>query len=439
MLKAGFARIDVTPPLGADLSGYFYRRTAKGIRDPLYVNALAIGNETETVVLMAIDYIGIKLDHHIKIRKQIKERTGIPMDHVVLAALHQHTTPCLANPDNRGTALRDTVFIDVLYRKIADAAVMAVDDMREATMLHADASVAEPIAFVRRYFASDGSVQTNPDTDKYTLTGRCDEADNTVRVIRFCRDGANDIALINFSTHPDVIGGEYISADWPGFTRKFVEQDISDVSTIFFTGCEGDSNHVDFLKPKGQRIRNGDRYAHSKYMGRMVADAVKQIWEKMEKTSDAEDIFAEHTVLYNQTNLEGIDQYDHYRAWYDDFNANRLDYKPHITEIAYASRIIRLREAPIFHPVPLSVVGVGDLLFVGFGGEPFTAYGDAMRTLAPKKRVICAACANGYEGYFPTEEAFAQGGYEAKSSLFTPTLEKEIIDAAENILHKHGI
>ena len=45
MLKAGFSRLDVTPPLGSDLSGYFYRRLAKGVHDPLYLNALAIAND----------------------------------------------------------------------------------------------------------------------------------------------------------------------------------------------------------------------------------------------------------------------------------------------------------------------------------------------------------------------------------------------------------
>ena len=99
--------------------------------------------------------------------------------------------------------------------------------------------------------------------------------------------------------------------------------------------------------------------------------------------------------------------------------------------------IIRLRTAPVFHPVPLTVMGIGGVAFVGFGGEAFTAYGAAMRKLAPEKFVMCAVCANGYEGYFPTEEAFAQGGYEAKSSLFTPTLEKEIVAAADEIFKKH--
>lgn len=436
MLKAGFARLDVTPPLGSDLSGYFYRRAAKGVRDPLYINAVAMGNGQETLILMAIDYIGIKLDHNIKIRRLVEERTGVRADHILIAALHQHTSPCLSNPENKATALRDEPFINVLYRKFADAAVMAIDDMKDATMRSAALEVAEPIAFVRRYFTADGSVQTNPNTDKYTLTGRCAEADNTMRLVRLCREEANDIAIVNFSTHPDVVGGEYISADWPGFTRKYVEQDIPGVFAIFFTGCQGDSNHYDFFKPKDRRLKDGDRYSHAKYMGRTVADAVCAAWDKTAEES-TDGIFAENVVLYNKTNTEGADQYDRYRAWQQDHEAGRLGYKPHITELAYASRIVRLRTAPVFQPVPLTVMGVGGVAFVGFGGEAFTAYGAAMRALAPDKFVVCAVCANGYEGYFPTEEAFDQGGYEAKSSLFTPTLESEIVNAAKEIFEKH--
>ena len=432
MLKAGFARIDVTPPLGSDLSGYFHRRAAKGVRDNLYLNAVAIGNGDETLVLMAIDYIGIKLEYNIKIRKLITQRTGVPADHIMIAALHQHTAPCIANPESRLTALRDDTFVDVLFRKFADAAQMAIDDMKDAEMSTADAEVAEPIAFVRRYFTADGEVQTNPNTDVYTLSHRCAEADNTMRLVRLHREGANDIAIVNFSTHPDVVSGEYISADWPGFTRKYVEEDIPGVSALFFTGCQGDSNHYDYFKPKTARLKNVDRYTHAKFMGRTVADAVCAMLDKT-SAADGDAIFAHHTVLYNKTNTEGAEEYDKYKAWQEDHAAGRLGYHPHITELAYASRIVRLRTAPVFHPVPLTVMGVGSVAFVGFGGEAFTAYGAAMRALAPEKFVVCAVCANGYEGYFPTEEAFAQGGYEAKSSLFTPTLEREIIDAAKGI------
>ena len=35
MLKVGFSRVDVTPPLGSYISGYYYDRFAKGVLDPL--------------------------------------------------------------------------------------------------------------------------------------------------------------------------------------------------------------------------------------------------------------------------------------------------------------------------------------------------------------------------------------------------------------------
>ena len=436
MLKAGFARLDVTPPLGSDLSGYFYARATSGVLDNLYLNAVAIRNDTDTVVLMAIDYIGIKLNHIIKLRKLISEHTDVPSDHIFIASLHQHTSPCIANEDYKWTPLKDDIFLDVLYRKFADAAVMAIDDLKDAVMSTAEREVDEPISFVRRYFTKEGGVQTNPSTSKYTLLGRCAESDNTMRLVRFAREGANDIAIVNFSTHPDVISGSKVSADWPGFTRRFVEESIENVSAIFFTGCQGDTNHIDFFKPKEERIKNDDRYYHSQFMGKTVAKAVKDVWNDT-KVSTNDAIFAENVTIYNKTNLEGVDEYDKYKAWYDDYEAGKLDYNPHITELAYARRIIELRTSPVFNPIPLTVVGIGDASFIGFGGEPFTAYGEAARNIAPEKFVVCSVCTNGYEGYFPTEEAFSQGGYEARSSSFSPSLEKEIISALKDIFARH--
>ena len=41
MLKAGFGRIDITPPLGVSVQGYYEKRLADGILDPLYATAVA--------------------------------------------------------------------------------------------------------------------------------------------------------------------------------------------------------------------------------------------------------------------------------------------------------------------------------------------------------------------------------------------------------------
>ena len=427
--------MDVTPPFGNDLSGYYYRRFADGVLDSLYLNAVAVSNGEETVILMAIDYIGIKLDHNMKIRALISEKTGVPVDRILIAALHQHTSPCLADPSKKDTALRDTAYIDVLYRKFADTAQMAIDDMREATVGTASQEVAERIAFVRRYFTKEKGVVTNPST-RLTLIKRCAEPDNTMRLVRFKREGAKDIAIVNFSTHPDVIGGTKWSADWPGFTRTFVEKDNDDVSCIFFTGCQGDSNHVDHFKPKEERIKDKNGYVHSQYMGRTVADAVKAAWDRVEWQS-GDTVFGEQRVIYNLTNTEGLDKYDECKAWCEEYaSGNMPEEKKNMEDMAYSHRVVDLINQPIFRPVMLSMVGFGNVAFVGFGGEAFTSYGQMARNLLPEKFVVCSVCTNGYDGYFPTAEAFEQGGYEAVSSFFTPTLEEEILGALTDMSQK---
>lgn len=434
MIKAGFARIDITPPFGNDLSGYYERRLADGTLDPLYLNAVALTVGEETVILMAADYIGIKLDHAAKIRELIRERTGVPADHILIAALHQHTSPCLADPEARSTALRDKVFIDVLYRRFADAAVMALDDRADAEMSVGARDVAEPIAFVRRYFTKEAGVVTNP-SSKFTLTARCAEADNTMRLVRFARNGKNDIAILNFSTHPDVIGGTKWSADWPGFARRFLEEDIAGTSCLFFTGCQGDSNHNDYFKPREERL-HGKRYEHSAYMGRMVADAAVGVWNEMTPAAD-DSIFAENRIIYNRTNTEGVEKYDECVKWVKDYKEGNIPADSYtMADRAFCYRVAALREQPVFRPVPITVIGVGGVVFVGFGGEAFTSYGKIMRELCPEKFVVSVVCANGYEGYLPTAEAFGQGGYEACSSFFMPTLEDEIVEAAKEMLGK---
>ena len=434
MLQAGFARVDITPPFGNDLSGYYERRLADGTLDPLYLNSVALTVGDKTVILMAADYIGIRMDQCAKIRRMICERTGVPADHIMIAALHQHTSPCLADPETRETALRDKVFIDVLYRRFADAAQMALDDRADAEMSVGARDVAEPIAFVRRYFTEEAGVVTNP-SSKFTLTGRCAEADNTMRLVRFAREEKNDIAILNFSTHPDVIGGTKWSADWPGFARRFLEENVAGTSCLFFTGCQGDSNHYDYFKPREQRLR-GKRYEHSAFMGRTVADAAVAVWNDMTPVA-GDKIFAEFRVIYNRTNTEGIEKYDECVRWVKEYKEGKHPEGTFtMAERAFCYRVAALRAQPVFRPVPITVISVGGAVFVGFGGEAFTSYGQKMRDLCPDKFVVSAVCANGYEGYLPTAEAFSQGGYEACSSFYMPSLEDEIVTAAREMLEK---
>ena len=46
MLTAGVSQLDVTPPLGTKLRGYFEERIASNVHDPLYVRSFAFEDST---------------------------------------------------------------------------------------------------------------------------------------------------------------------------------------------------------------------------------------------------------------------------------------------------------------------------------------------------------------------------------------------------------
>ena len=431
-MKAGFARLDMTPPLGTPLAGYYSQRLAQDVLDPLSLNAIALSDGESTAVLITADMLGIRRSYTDEIRETVAKRLGIPAEHLMICSLHQHTSMRLADAWER-SAVTDKTYLDVFYRKIGDVAQMAIDDMADATVTFAMKETAEPIAFIRRYFMKDGSVRTNPGKYRDQVVGPVGEQDHNVRLVKFVREGKKNIALVNFSTHPDTIGGKKISADWPGFVRRFVEEDHPDTHCLCLNGCQGDSNHINIYSDEKQ-----SGYFRTEKMGRVIADAAGAVWENGEICPDAK-LFSDVKPVYNFTNTSGSEYYDecaalYYGQWNGEKVASRTE---HGYDLGECERIVKLRERGlIFQCVPVSVIGFGKLALVGYGGEPFMHYGEGARAAAPDKHVICACCANGYEDYLPTDSAFDEGGYEATSTPFTKGLERDCVAAAAEMLGK---
>ena len=431
MLQAGFARLDVTPPLGTELAGYFEKRYAKGVLDAVELNALALGDGDSRALLIACDFTGMNYKCGKELRARIASRTGVAAERVMLCTLHQHTSFRVGDFMNAVPAMRDDAFLDVLYRKFEDVAQMAVQDLADCRIGYAEKEALVPLSFTRRYVMPDGSVKTNPNTKKYGApVRRCDESDNAVRLVRFVREGKKDIALVSFSTHADVIGGSRVSADWPGFVRRFVEQKLSGAHCICIVGCQGDSNHVDFLKPSEERFPEGNGYAHSRFMGRVISDTVTRMWEHTQPCKGS-GVGGGIEFIYNRTNTEGMEHFERCRRLYDQYEAGEIPVCP---DHPYTRRIAHLPTSPICQTVPVTVLGIADVVLVGYGGEPFTDYARATEALAMDKKVLCVCMANGNEGYLVTDAAFLEGGYEATNTCFTKGVQAQCLEAARKLL-----
>ena len=80
----------------------------------------------------------------------------------------------------------------------------------------------------------DGTIMTNPGVNNPDIMEPAGEVDERVNVLRFDRDNAESLVLVNFGNYPDSVGGSIIFADWPGLLLNSVEQALDNTKCIFF-------------------------------------------------------------------------------------------------------------------------------------------------------------------------------------------------------------
>jgi hypothetical protein len=77
---------------------------------------------------------------------------------------------------------------------------------------------------------------------------------------------------------------------------------------------------------------------------------------------------------------------------------------------------------------------VGDVAFVGLGGEVFHEIGSAIKAASPFRHTFVITHCNGAAGYLPTKEAYPEGGYEVETSPFGPAAAEAVVREAVRLL-----
>ena len=81
-LRVGFATVNINPPLGIGIDGYYVPRFAKGVLDDLEVEALVLTMEEKRIALLCIDVLGVDDPIVERYAEMIEAKTGIPKDNV---------------------------------------------------------------------------------------------------------------------------------------------------------------------------------------------------------------------------------------------------------------------------------------------------------------------------------------------------------------------
>lgn len=436
-IRVGVAQVDITPPLGIPLAGYYHARGADGVLDPLYSKALVIESGGERVALVALDLISITRAITEEARAGIAQATGIAADHVMIGATHAHTGPQLARRSQRSDALGGGQPLAVAYTvglpaKIAESVRLA-DERRQPARLLAARSRCEGLTFNRRYFMRDGSVGWNPGKRNPQVVLPAGPADPELGLLYVEAPAATGPAqgvatYVNFAMHTDTTGGSKISADWPGaLSRVLAGYHGAHHLTLTGLGACGNLNHLDFGWGWPQSSPSEQHR-----IGTVLGAAVFQAYKDLQPLAGG-GLRAASAKVTLDLPVISPEEVEEARAI---LAATADDRGGNFMKLVRAYRAVDVAERrgeP--HQVEVQGIALGtEMAWVSLPGEVFTELGLAIKKRSPFPHTFVVTLANDNLGYIPDRRSYAEGNYEPESARCAAGSGERLVEAAVGLL-----
>ena len=438
-LLVGFAMADITPEDPVPLAGYgnSAARMSEGSLDPIYTTALAISDGTDTILLIENDLTSPYTKVFTDARKAVREACGIPEEYVMISSSHNHSAPDLSLSDMPCIKKYTREFTDILVQ----TALEALADMKPASMYYGS-SQPENLNFVRHYITEDGHVRGDSFGSQYSnspLAAHTHDADNQLQAVRFVREEARDIVLVNWQTHPHRSGTRTnldITADLIGVMRERVNND-ADCEFIYFTGASGNINPKSYIESENiteDYISQGNALADAvlsilaaenptKLNGADVKSAQSVYTAQVDHSLDhLADIAAEITAEWKQTN--------------DSAAATEAGLPYGINSPYHANAITVKAELDKTADLKLYAHSVGELAFVFAPYEMFDENGVFIKENSPFACTFVVSCSNTSNGYIPSAEGYENSSYEANVSRFVSGTGEELADEFSAMLRE---
>lgn len=367
-LRAGAAKIDITPPTGHPMWGYAVRKDAPstGVREPLMARAVVLTVGKQSMALVGLDLGRAPTRGSMaSIRKQVKDATGI--DTLFLVASHTHHGPVLELDD---WPTKEKPYVRTLEDKLVKVIIDANKNRVPARL----GVSAHEMTFNRNRH----SKRPNPPVDHEMLIARIDAA-----------DGKPIAHLVHFAAHPTMLpaGLREFTPDFPSYLCGHVDKDLGGIC-VFLQGAAGD------LSPNPQGQATPEKF------GAAVGTFVVEKSRKMK------------CELFEAKDLKARERDFKFAARID--ISNPLIYAAYA--LAFFPKLVDFYEREYregIRPHVTTALLDGKIGFAGVSGELFTSHAMQLKRRARLDHLFVFGYCNDYHQYFPTIEAVAEGGYGA--------------------------
>jgi len=382
-LKAGTSKVDITPPIGAWLSGYGSRKKpSEGILDPLYAKALVLDDGREKIAIVSADLLWVPLEMTNEVRQKVQEELGIPQQNIMICGTHTHFAPKIdriaKNWPDAAVAEIDESYVQVLKKKIFDSILLADRDSKEVRLGVGKGEMIE-IVYNRRTKKPDGTVAMTFNLPAASADLTFGPVDPELCVLRVDdSEGEFVAAVVNYACHP--VSGDpmrekfyYISADYPAYTAGVIEQ-AEGGNCIFLLGTAGNINPV-------RLNRTHPRMQTGKALGGAAL-------RHLQFTQPCGDV--KISALKQPVSLQ-----------------LKKDLPP--------ERKISVGKDAEVQKTEIQVLRIGDVYIVGLPGEVLVEIGLEVKAKSGVENLFVVSIANDAVGYVCPRAAYKEGGYEPGS------------------------
>lgn len=403
-LRAGVARVDLTPPLAmkAPLGGYGARmnRPAAGVHDRIFAKALVVSDGSRKFVLVTADMLGFAPPFKPSVVERLAAKGWSP-EQVMLLPSHSHTSIDM-------NALNPRNVFKIPQIGIHDPALYEFTVTRFVDVIQRAEQHLQPVVIGTTSRQIPGWNRNRRDRGGVT--------DDELTVTRIDAVGGKPLAvLVNFTAHPTFMSEREMlfSGDWPGHLQRTVEAVVGGgVTAMYYNGAQGDQSPTPRPDSGESSWERAEQYGLE--LGVIAAD----LWRKTDTARD---------IAFN-FHLETV-QLPERRGHPDFMSTGGKEYG--LSEATVGGLLSTMFPSKS----TIGSVRLGDLVIVGIPGE--MASGLGMRIKSETKAVtgaqhaVIGGLANEWISYILTAESYIRGsGYEASMSFYGPELGDRMMKAA---------
>ena len=480
-LKAGVAKVTITPPVGIPILGHLYPdRISHGIHDDIWAKVLVLEQNSLQVAIVAMDLCWpMPENDYVKIRDAIEQATGIEAKNIMVSSTHNHQGPVfdphpifnMPLPKQRKIIRPWT---DSLPARVAEAAVRAKSQMKSARVSFGTTPITG-LAYNRRKHIPEGVASLinvdskhnkfyfgdTPDMpdcirQQYISWGMPPEEayqkaplglpdgpiDPDLNVIHITDSDGNTIAtVVNYACHavscsPPV--PNLISAGFPGFMASLVEEDKGGVC-LFFYGAGADirpyrssakgfeeAQRVGFVLATGvvKAIRESEQIDNPTLK---VQSQIAQVpLKEYPPREESEKLIEKMTKELEKAKAEG--KYSEAKKLYDEIEAAR--YPLLLGEWDGREKWINQKGNA---PLEVQAIALGDALILSLPNEVDVSVGMEIKQNLWTNKVLLATLTNGCWMYLIKKHEYEEGGYEAAGARLAPGAGEQMLQTAKQV------